>query len=205
LRLLKGEYFYHQIQARLLFKDRFEWLDKDTLAKGDVVVMSCPFSDTGNVPDNLDDILTVCDRLDVPVMLDMAYISMSDIKHLDLSHQCIKVLTTSLSKIFPVEQHRIGLRMRREFKDDTLVAYNQNQYVNRHSVNIGNHMIKTFSNDWLVDRYKQRQQDLCRRLEVVPSSCVIFGIDHDHHFNEYNRGGASNRLCFSKVFDGRSS
>lgn len=205
LRLLRGEYFYHQIQARLMFKDRFKWIDDVELMSGDVVVMSCPFSDTGEVPLDFDIILNECDRLEIPVMLDLAYISISDIKTLDLTHPSIKVVTTSLSKVFPVEHHRIGLRLRRDFEDDTLVAYNQNQYVNRHSVNIGHHMISSFSNRWLVSKYKGQQQEICGRLGVVPSSCVIFGIDHNRHFNEYNRGGATNRLCFSRIWDGRAS
>jgi hypothetical protein len=203
LRLLKGEYFYHQIQAKLIFKDRFEWIGDTPLIEGDVVVMSCPFSDTGNVPVGFDDILTECDRLSIPVLIDMAYISISDLDYLDLSHPCIQVITSSLSKVFPLEHYRIGIRMRREFIDDTLVAYNQNQYVNRYSLNLGYHMISSFTNNWLFKRYKEKQLQICTALNVEPSSCVIFGIDKSDKFITLNRGNNSNRLCFSRIWDGR--
>jgi len=203
LRLLRGEYFYHQLQAKLIFKDKFDWIADSSLSRGDVVVMSCPFSDTGNVPDGFDDILSECDRLDIPVLIDMAYISISDLKELDLSHKSIRVITSSLSKVFPVEHHRIGIRMRKELEDDTLLAYNQNQYVNRYSVSLGYHMIKSFPNDWLFEKYKRKQKKICDEMGVEPSSCVIFGIDRNDRFSEYNRGGISNRLCFSKTWDGR--
>jgi hypothetical protein len=203
LRLLKGEYFYHQLQAKLMFKNRFDWIGDVPLAEGDVVVMSCPFSDTGGVPVDFDSILAKCDRLSVPVLLDMAYISISSINELDLSHPCIKIITSSLSKVFPVEHHRIGIRMRREFEDDTLVAYNQTKYINRYSVNLGHHMISSFSNDWLMEQYQAKQQKICKELEVDISPCVIFGIDKKNKFPEYNRGASSNRLCFSKIWDGR--
>lgn len=203
LRLFKGEYFYHQIQAKLIYKERFQWLDKEELKTGDVVVMSCPFSDTGNVPNNFNDILTNCDRLNIPVLLDMAYISISDIKELDLSHPSIQVITSSLSKVFPVENYRVGLRLRRKFVDDTLFAYNETQYVNRHSINVGYHLISAFDNDWLVKKYKKKQLKKCLELELEPSSCVIFGIDKKNKFSEYNRGAQSNRLCFSRIWDKR--
>lgn len=203
LRLFKGEYFYHQIQARLMFSKKFQWIDIEELRSGDVVVMSCPFADTGEIPDSFHQILDECDRLRIPVMLDMAYISVSDIDELDLDHPCVKVIASSLSKVFPVEHHRIGIRMRRDFEDDTLTAYNLNNYVNQHSVNIGYHMINTFSNSWLFDRYREKQKEMCRELAVDVSPCVIFGIDKNNRFPEYNRGGEKNRLCFSRLWDGR--
>jgi len=203
LRLLRGEYYYHQIQARMLFKNRFAWINDAPLEHGDVVSMSCPFSDTGDIPEGFDDILSECDRLSIPVLIDMAYISISDLTELDLSHPCIQVITSSLSKVFPVEHHRIGIRMRREFDDDTMAAYNSNGYVNQHSVNIGYHMIDNFSNSWLIDRYREKQKEICRELGVDISPCVIFGIDRNNRFPEYNRGTETNRLCFSRVWDGR--
>ena len=39
--------------------------------------MSVPFSDTGNVPEHYDDIMTQCEKNNVPVLLDMAYISLA--------------------------------------------------------------------------------------------------------------------------------
>jgi hypothetical protein len=203
LRLLKGEYFYHQLQSNLIFKNRFCWINDEPLSTGDVVVMSCPFADTGDIPEGFDTILSECDRLSIPVLIDMAYVSISNIKEIDLSHSCISVITSSLSKVFPVEHHRIGIRMRRKFEDDTLTAYNLNSYVNQHSVNIGYHMINTFSNSWLIDKYKEKQKEISKELAVDVSPCVIFGIDRNSRFSAYNRGGNSNRLCFSRVWDGR--
>lgn len=204
LRLLRGEYYYHRIQARVLFGDRFAWINDAPLGPDDVVVVSCPFSDTGAIPEGLDDILSECDRLSIPVLIDMAYISISDITELDLSHPCIHVITSSLSKVFPVEHHRIGIRMRRDFDDDTMAAYNSNGYVNQHSLATGHHMIRTFSNSWLIDRYKKKQKEICGELSVDVSPCVIFGIDRNNRYPELNRGAETNRLCFSRVWDGRN-
>ena len=93
--------------------------------------------------------------------------------------------------------------MTRDFYDDALVAYNQNQYVNLHSINVGQKLIEKFDNDWIFNKYRQKQVETCERLGVDVSDCVIFGLDSKNKFNEYNRGGEINRLCFSRVWDGR--
>ena len=202
LRIHRGEYFYHHMMKRDCFQSS-AYMDEDKIQKGDVVVMSCPFSDTGNLPPNFYSILTACEDLDVPVMLDMAYINISSIEQLDISFDCIKVITTSLSKYFPVENYRIGIRLMKEELDDTLLAYNQTGYVNHFSVHVGHELIKNFNNQYILDNYKDKQTQFCNDLKLTPSQCVIFGIDLNNSYKEYNRGGDTNRLCFSRVWDGR--
>ena len=129
--------------ARNYFK-KFDRINQSPLETGDVVVMSCPFSGTGTIPENFYDILEQCDKLSIPVMLDLAYINISNIGHLNLDYKCIQTVTTSLSKVFPVET-----------------------------------------------------------LRVEVSDCVIFGLAEKGKFDEYDRGGTMNRLCFSRSWDGR--
>jgi len=202
LRLFKDEYFYHHIMARNYFK-KFDRINQSPLETGDVVVMSCPFSGTGTIPENFYDILEQCDKLSIPVMLDLAYINISNIGHLNLDYKCIQTVTTSLSKVFPVENLRIGIRFERELYDDPMVAYNQNNYLNLHSIHVGHSLIKQFSNTWLFDKYRVQQIKLCKQLDVEVSDCVIFGLAEKGKFDEYDRGGTMNRLCFSRSWDGR--
>ena len=202
LRLYKGEYFYHWLMARNYFKQS-EAIGEIPLAKDDVVVISCPFSGTGNIPKTFYEVLEQCESLKIPVMLDLAYINITDIQTLNLDYDCIEVLTTSLSKVFPVETNRIGRRLRRNNYDDSLCAYNQNNYVNLYSVNIGHNLIKKFDNKWLTNKYRSRQKDLCWELGIKVSDSVIFGLAKKGNYDEYDRGGEYNRLCFSRLWDGR--
>jgi len=202
LRLFSGEYFYHHMMARNYF-DKFALLDDEDIKAGDVVAMSCPFSNTGNIPKDFYKILQQCDDNNVPVLLNLAYISISNISQLNLNYKCIQTITTSLSKVFPVENHRIGLRLERECYDDSLVAYNQNNYLNVFSVNIGHRLIKQFDNNWLYNKYESQQVETCEQLQLERSSCVIFGLDTSERYPEYKRGTEINRLCFSKTWDKR--
>ena len=200
LRFLKGEYFYHQIMGKRYFKDS-TYIDDDVLITADdVVVMSVPFSDTGSVPKNYDKIMEACEAMNVPVLIDMAYINLAVDLEFNVGYKCIDTITTSLSKVFPVAHSRIGMRMQRENLDDTLDAYEQNSYLNTHSVNIGQALIKEYPADYSFNKYRKQQLSFCNMLDLTPSDSFIFGIDYENKSQEYNRGGPSNRFCFAKHY-----
>ena len=205
LRIAKGEYFYNQMMKSLWYSDNFAWLDDEPIKEGDVVLLSVPFADTGAVPSSLEKILCDCDRLKVPVMLDLAYLNLAVDMSFDLSHPCIEYVVSSLSKVFPIENHRVGIRLQKEpFEDQIYVIneYNYN-YINLLSAYLGTAMMKKFPADYVFEKYHHKQLALCQKLDLVPSYCVYFGIDYSGRFREYNRGGNGNRLCFSRIWDGR--
>jgi hypothetical protein len=205
LRIAKGEYFYNQMMKSLWYSDNFAWLDDEPIKEGDVVLLSVPFADTGAVPGSLEKILCDCDRLKVPVMLDLAYLNLAVDMSFDLSHPCIEYVVSSLSKVFPIENHRVGIRLQKEpFEDQIYVIneYNYN-YINLLSAYVGTAMMKKFPADYVFEKYHHKQLALCQKLDLVPSYCVYFGIDYSGRFREYNRGGNGNRLCFSRIWDGR--
>lgn len=205
LRIAKGEYFYNQMMKSLWYSDNFAWLDDEPIKEGDVVLLSVPFADTGAVPNSLEKILCDCDILKVPVMLDLAYLNLGVDMSFDLSHPCIEYVVSSLSKVFPIENHRVGIRLQKEpFEDQIYVIneYNYN-YINLLSAYIGTAMMKKFPADYVFEKYHHKQLAFCQKLDLVPSYCVYFGIDYSGRFREYNRGSNGNRLCFSRIWDGR--
>lgn len=205
LRLKKGEYFYSQMMKKLWYSKNSAWLEEDEIRKGDVLLISVPFANTGDVPVELENILTKCDNLEVPVMLDFAYINLAVNFNLDVSHPCIEYIVTSLSKVFPVENHRIGIRMQRKIFEDQLYVINEDKYnyINLLSAYIGTNLITTFPPDYIYNKYKLQQMQMCQKYNVKPSPCVYFGIDLKNQYPLYNRGTTENRLCFTRIWDGR--
>lgn len=205
LRLWRGEYYYHQIQAKLFFKDKFEWIEDSPIMENDVVVVSMPFSDTGLIPNDYNFIMQQCCSKNVPVMIDMAYLNITCPMTYNIDFDCITTLATSLSKYFPVEFDRIGMRMERNFIDDTLNAYTTNHtpYVNQRSVSLGNSIINNFHPLYIYKKYKDKQEQICTKLNLIKSNVVQFGIDNKDLYPQYNRGGKTNRLCFSRIWDKR--
>ena len=205
LRIAKGEYFYHQMMHGLWYKDSFAWLDEDEIREGDVLLLSVPFSDTGDVPLDLEGILDNCETSNVPVMLDLAYINLAVNLEVNLEHPCIKYVVSSLSKVFPVENLRVGIRLQREKFEDQLYVINEPgyNYINLLSAYVGKELMHEFDADFIYNKYVEDQKEYCKFYGLARSPCVYFGIDYQNKYPEYNRGTDTNRLCFSRLWDGR--
>jgi hypothetical protein len=200
LRYFRGEYMYHQVAGRQYF-DEAKFVEDADLDANDVLVVSLPFSDTGNCHPDLISTLEKCTRLGIPVLLDCAYFGICAGIKFDFNHPCITDITFSLSKAFPVPHLRIGMRLTRTDDDDALLVMNKTDYVSRLSCAVGLELLENFSPDTIYQRYRASQVDLCQQLNVEPSQCVIFGIDTNGSYPQYNRGSNTNRLCLSKYLN----
>jgi len=207
LRLARGEYFFHQMTKNMYYQNNFAWLDEDELRSGDVLVLSVPFSDSCELYPNLDTILYECDVKSIPVMLDLAYINLAVGFTVDLTHPCIEYVVSSLSKVFPLENHRVGIRLQKTFFEDPLYVINEQDYnyINICSIYLGLKMMQEFGPTYIYVKYLDAQINMCKQLGLKRSSCVYFGIDENNAYPEYNRGASTNRLCFSRVWDGRTT
>lgn len=195
-RFFKGEFVYHRLSCR---NNGYEWkyIEDATLDKNDVVIVSLPFSDTGNKHDYMDMLLHNCNIMDIPVLLDCAYFGICANINIDLSYPCIKEVTFSLSKTFYAAYLRIGMRLTRVDDDDPLFVTNKMGYVNRLSAQIGLTFLENFGPDYVYNKYRHKQLEYCKILEVEPSNCVLFGIGDDR-WADYNRDRITNRLSFHK-------
>jgi hypothetical protein len=195
-RFYKGEFVYHRLNCRNNGYD-WEYIEDAPLDDNDVVIISLPFSDTGNRHTSMDVILDQCDELSIPVLLDCAYFGICGNIDFDLDRKCVTDVTFSLSKSLYCAPARIGMRLTKVDDDDPLFVTNKMGYVNRVSAYIGLQLINNFSADYIYQNYRSRQELYCEILDVEPSNCVLFGIG-DHRWNEYNRDRETNRLSLYK-------
>lgn len=195
-RCLRGEYVYHQVAWRNGWPD-WRFIDDEDIAANDAVVISYPFSDTGYKHQSHDEILKRCTELGVPVLIDCVFSGVSYDLTFDLSHACITDVVFSLSKIFPIAHARVGMRLTKEDDDDTLFVYQKLSYNNRMGAALGIYFIDNFDVDYIVNKYRATQHEFCRQLKVCPSNTVFFGLG-EGDWQEYNRGGQTNRLSFHK-------
>jgi hypothetical protein len=195
-RCLRGEYMYHSASWKLICPT-WQYIEDEPLDKNDAVVISMPFSDTGNQHSLLNDLLDTCDILEIPVLIDCAFVGICQHIDFDFDRSCVTDITFSLSKTFPVSNLRIGMRLTRIDNDDGLLIHNKTNYNNRLGAAVGLDLINQFSVDWNVTHYYSQQTNLCEKLHIVPSNTVIFGIG-DGRYQQYNRGGTTNRLSLAK-------
>jgi hypothetical protein len=196
LRYFKGEYMYHAAASKSYFTPA-PYIDDEQIDNNDVIVISLPFADTGAEHPKMDKVLSICNALGVPVLIDCCYYGACADLTMNFNYDCITDITFSLAKSFPVGFMRVGMRLTREDNNDPLFVYNKNNYINRIAAAVGLELLNVYSPDYNYDTYKYVQKYFCKELGVKPSKCVFFATSKDK-FPEYNRGTDSNRLCFSK-------
>jgi hypothetical protein len=191
-RCFRGEYMYHQLAWRNSWP-AWKFIEDDGLAPTDAVVISLPFSDTGCVHSRYDEVIKQCNELNVPVLIDAIYYSVASNINLDLTHVCITDVLFGLSKTFPLAHARVGMRLTKIDDDDTLFVYQKGNYTNRIGAYLGNVFLNEYGPDYIVNKYKHKQEEFCKILEVCPSDTVSFGLGGSK-WSEYNRGTDTNRL-----------
>lgn len=199
-RCFKGEYIYHQLAWRNNWPD-WKLIEDDALRPTDAVVISLPFSNTGNEHDQLGWLLETCTILEIPVLVDCVYFGACSNIVFDFTSKCITDVVFSLSKTFPVAHARIGMRLTREDDDDLMFVYDKINYNNRLSAKLGLELIHHYSPDHTYNKYIKKQRDLCIELGIEPSNTVLFGLDLYNKYPEYNRGAVINRLGLHKHYE----
>ena len=202
-RCFKGEYLYHRLVWDSSLNYNWKFLEDDCLKINDAVVISLPFADTGNQHHLYNkDFLDECFALNIPVLLDCAFFGICQNIDFDFTHPAITDVCFSLSKTFPVNNIRIGIRFTRNNYFDGLSVYQNAGYVNLLGAAVGLKLLEEFNPDYTVINYKNKQLELCNYFKLTPSLSVIFGLDSEQRYNNYNRGMPNNnRICFSKYFN----
>jgi len=196
MRFFRGEFMYHQV----CLKNAIDWcyIDDEPLHENDAVVISCPFSDLGDVHPDMDALMRKCTQLGIPVLVDMAYIAISKDLSVDLSHACIETVASSISKAFHGAQFlRAGIRWQREDIDDGIDFFNKNHQVPGHSMACAIDFMENHSIDWNWKTYEDIYDQVVKELDLEPTKCILFGLGGEQ-YQEFNRGSQWNRVCISQ-------
>lgn len=196
---LAGDFQYHQCLGKHMYMETIT--NYHDLRRGDALAISMPFSDYGRRHPDMEDLLSRCESLSVPVCLDLAYWGISKDICLDLGQfDCIEEFSCSLSKpFFVLENHRIGVRFTRAYMDDGITMLNEVGMQNYYSMALGVHFMDQFSSDWNWQEFGQKYQEICQTHELTPCDTVIFGLG-DGRYSEFNRGiPNNNRVCVSDL------
>ena len=198
-RVFKGEYVYHKLSWRNHFP-KWKYINKMDFKTNDALIISLPFSDTGSKHPKMEEIIKICDKKNIPVLVDCCYFSMCKGIEFDFNHNSIKVVAFSLSKAFPVSRLRIGMRLTREDDDDPLFFVNKLGLVNKLSAYVGIELINKFKFDYIYKKYHKLQTYYCKKMKVEPSNVVNLAVGGEK-WKQYNRGGKTNRLCLSSLYE----
>lgn len=191
LHVLRGEYTYHR-DLGIDVIDKFE----DLPANSNLII-SYPFSATGNVYPDWDKLIKHCTDNKIDIFVDCCLFGVSEVPELDLRHDCISSVAFSFSKTFSTGGLRTGILYKREEQKTALELLNSHFYTQMAGMKIHSELMKAFSPDYMCNKYRQKQIELAKTLEIEPSDSVIFGISTKEKDNHFERDGYINRLCLS--------
>lgn len=188
-KFLPGEYPYLSKYVK-----HWEFLD-DNLTRKDVVVMSAPFSGTGNMHPRFYEVLERAEQLDIPVFIDCAFFGISRGLDLRLNYRCIQSVGFSLSKAFGAGCFRSGIEFSKQNGGPTSIQ-NEWIYVQLLSAKLGLEIARNFSPDYIPEKYRPMQEAICAEYDLRPSDTVVFGLG-DGRFKFFDIDGVTNRVCIT--------
>lgn len=194
LRIFRGEYPYSKEFANWC------WIEDEPLKEGDAVLISFPFSGSGNKHPLYDWLIETCNRINIPVFVDCAFFGACSDIEVNLNQSCINTAAFSLTKGLSASNYRSGITFsKRNGKDITLDVQTAWQNGIHLNVAIGLQLMQQFSPDTLVNTYKSTQLEICKRLEIIPSNTVQLATGGDR-WNDYSRDNVYNRINIRQLF-----
>lgn len=167
-------------------------------------IISYPFAETGNVHGDFDYMMQYCINNEIDVFIDCAYFGISKVKELNLkNYSCIKQVAFSLSKTFATGYMKIGILFVKDKMQSFLTRLNDWDYLSKFSMKLHSLLLKDFTADYIYDKYRKIQVNICNEYELVPSDTVIFGINSNNKWKDYKRTN-TNRICLSIKINGKS-
>lgn len=198
LQVMRGEYTYHRDLGIEVLDDY-----KDIEANS-ALIISYPFSATGNVHPDWDRIMTLCNEKNVDVFVDCCLFGVAEVPRLDTAHKCITHVAFSFSKTFGTGGMRTGMLYKRNIDKTQLEKTNSHFYTQMAGMRLHYKLIEKFSPDYMCNKYRDKQVELCKKLEIEPSDTVLFGISNKDEYDYYERDSYINRICLSYALQERT-
>jgi hypothetical protein len=179
-RVFKGDYWWH-MDIWTKTGIRWEYIENDDIKAGDVCICSYPFALIGDKHPYFDWLIAECNHKNVDLMVDFIYLPNSiNAVDIDLSADCIKEITFSFSKTFPVQAAKIAVRMRKTKPQDPMQMSNDENICNRLSAGLAHKIIQKFPVDFMVQKYLDKQSYWCSNLGLRKTKVVHFGLGDDY-------------------------
>lgn len=179
-RVFRGDYWWHM---DIWSKTNINWayIEDDDIKDNDVCICSYPFALTGDKHQNFDWLVDECNKKNIDLLVDFIYLPNSyNAVDIDLSAECIKQITFSFSKTFPVQCAKIAVRMCKSKPNDPMQMSNDENICNRLSAGLALDIINRFPVDYNVTKYQKQQTHWCNKLGLKQTKVVHFGLGDDY-------------------------
>jgi hypothetical protein len=171
------------------------YIEDDDIRPGDAVLISLPFSGNGSRLPNYQLLIDTCNRLHVPVCLDLAYAGIGFDLEINVNEPCVVEVVSSVSKPFsPVLRH--GIRYSKQRLDDNIQIASESGILPRINIDVSSRLLEKFSKDYIVDKYIQQYHRVCAELGLQHTNTITLAIGDLNRHKEFVRGGQV-RICIT--------
>ena len=192
LRMFKGEYPYAREVSEIDWSK--EALDDHDLNIGDAVLISCPFSATGDLHPSWDSLIDQCNRLSIPVFVDCAFFGTCRDITVSFDEPCIDTVAFSTTKGLNCGNFRTGIAFTKRSNNDCSLNILTEWH---HGIHIHTAMayelMQKFSPDTIPLAYTDIQKTVCDHYGLTPTKTMHLGLGGDG-WEHFSRDGVCNRI-----------
>ena len=191
LRVFKGEYGYGR---EISHCDNFPVADILPLEEGDALLISCPFSTTGDKHAKWDEIIDTCNRLEIPVFVDCAFFGTCIDIVVDFDQPCIDTVAFSPTKGLNCGNLRSGMSMtKRAGRESSLSILTEWHHGIHFHTYLAYNLMKNFGPDTIPNAYRDIQIEVCKHYNLTPTNTMHLALGNES-WSHYNREGVANRV-----------
>lgn len=172
------------------------------LLPGDALIISCPFSATGDKHEQWDIIISTCNTLDIPVFVDCAFFGTCLDITVDFNQPCINTVSFSPTKGLNCGNMRTGITFsKRQGRDCSLdILSKWHHGIHMHTYFAYN-LMTAFGPDTIPNSYRQVQLDVCKHYGLMPTNSIHLATGGEE-WSYFDRGNGINRICLrNPIFD----
>lgn len=200
LRVLKGEYGYGREVSDC--DNICQTVDDFPLQRNDALLISAPFSATGDIHPRWEELINTCNKLDIPVFVDCAFYGTCLNITLDFNHPCIDTVSFSPTKGLNCGNMRTGMIFtKRKGRDCALEILSEWHHGIHIHTYIAYMLMQNFSPDTIPNTYRDIQLKACEHYQLTPTNTIHLGLG-DSRWEYFSRENVSNRVCLrNAIYD----
>jgi hypothetical protein len=170
---LIGDYTYHTRLNPDIIYSTPEYIRRDL-----PLILAMPFPNIGDIQENIVEILDDAHKKNVKVHIDGAWFSCSQGIVFDVSHPAIESVGISLSKGLGLGWNRIGLRLTKNAKADSITIMNDFNMNLRAPVMIGLHFLRNLPSGYLWNTYEESYYKICKDFDLTPTKSIHIALQN---------------------------
>lgn len=142
------------------------------------LLIALPFPATGDIHDDMEEILDRCLELNIDVHIDGAWITCSRDITFNFNHPAIKSFAISLSKGLALGWNRIGIRYSRIHQTDSISLMNDFNMNCRSLAWMGLHFLRSLEPDYFWMRYEEAYDKVCLDFNLEPTNVIHLALQN---------------------------